>query len=173
MEKRKKERKRGEKERERLLMFFLLFFYPESPTAGFGSLLCFLCLSLVLSPPPLFFSPSISHSPAVSSHLTHSLPCLHSRTRLFSGSTCSVSPFTPPQSRSFSLLFLTFSSFSLSVSVITDSHDSQTIFIPFVVFFSPQNLSECSFDSSLPLHLLASIFLSIKETTNPTFTITS
>lgn len=59
------------------------------------------------------------------------------------------------------------------MSVITDSHDSKTIFIPFVVFFSPQNLSECSFDSSLPLHLLASIFLSIKETTNPTFTITS
>lgn len=56
--------------------------YPESPAAGVGCPLCFLCLSLVLFP-PFFFLPSISPSSAVSTRLTHSLLCLHSYPTFF------------------------------------------------------------------------------------------
>ncbi len=77
MEKRKKKRGREKRKRE-----IIDAFYPETPRAGLESLLCFLCLSLVRF--PSFFLPSITHSSAVSSSLSHSVLCLHSHSALFS-----------------------------------------------------------------------------------------
>lgn len=77
-------------------------FHQETPTAGLGSLLCFLCLSLVLFHSLL---PSITHSAAVSYGLTHFLLCLHFHSLLFLLLACCISTATCPQSCYFDASF--------------------------------------------------------------------
>lgn len=108
----KGKREGGEKRKREIIDVF----YPEAPPAGFGSLLCFLWLSLVLFP-SFFFVPSITHCSAVSSSLSPSH--VYTLTPLF-----------------FSLF--TFSVFS--ISVITDPRDSWTIFILFCFSLATHDL---------------------------------
>lgn len=157
METRKEKERKGERERE-----IIDAFYPETPTAGLGSLLCFLCVSLF---PSFYLLPSIAHSSAVSFGLSHSLLCLRSHATLFIVSTCCFLPFTLPQS--FSV--------SLSVSDITDTQTLRLFLFCFVplqplrVYFcyhplpSPSNNSE-STDQSLVNHLILKLQIHTKAT---------